>query len=86
MSRTEIIRARINHTLKRKAEKVFHQIGLSPNEAIILFYKQVETQKGLPFDVRIPNEETIKALEDSSRRQRLKSFKSTKELYDDLDI
>jgi antitoxin component of RelBE/YafQ-DinJ toxin-antitoxin module len=34
-------------------------------EAIRMFYTQITLRNGLPFDVAIPNDETIKALEDS---------------------
>jgi DNA-damage-inducible protein J len=60
MIKSETVRARIEPVLKGKAEKVFRQLGLTTTQAITLFYKQVELRNGLPFDVAIPNETTVK--------------------------
>lgn len=63
MSKTAMIRARIEPTLKEETEKILEALGLSVSEAITLFYKQITFQKGLPFDVKIPNEVTIAAIQ-----------------------
>ncbi|WP_420434079.1 type II toxin-antitoxin system RelB/DinJ family antitoxin [Candidatus Poriferisocius sp.] len=62
MAKTEMIRARVEPELKREAEEVLGELGMSATEAITLFYAQVAMQRGLPFDVRIPNAETAEAL------------------------
>ena len=62
MPKTEMIRARVEPELKYQAEDVFSKVGLSPTEAITLFYTQVTLHKGLPFAVKVPNAKTIKAL------------------------
>ena len=62
MAKTEMIRARVEPELKYQAEDVLSKLGLSPTEAITLFYTQVTLHKGLPFAVKVPNAETIKAL------------------------
>ena len=62
MAKTEMIRARVEPDLKRQAEEFFSELGLSTTEAITLFYKQVTLHRGLPFDVKVPNAETLKAL------------------------
>ncbi len=62
MAKTEMIRARVEPKLKRGAEDVFKTLGLSPTEAITLFYKQVTLRRGLPFAVKIPNPETREAM------------------------
>jgi len=63
MSKTETIRARVEPELKDRAEAVFDTLGLSPTEAITLFYKQVALNQGLPFEVKIPNAETREAIQ-----------------------
>jgi DNA-damage-inducible protein J len=55
MPKTAVISARIDPELKRDAEKVFKELGLTATQAITLFYKQVELERGLPFAVRVPN-------------------------------
>lgn len=63
MAKTEMIRARVEPELKREAEEVLGELGMSATEAITLFYTQVAMQGGLPFDVRLPNAETVEALQ-----------------------
>ena len=58
------VRARIASTLKDEAETIFERVGLNPSEAVRLFYTQVTLSGGLPFEVKIPNAETIKSIED----------------------
>jgi DNA-damage-inducible protein J len=62
MGKTETIRARVDPELKREAESVLKAIGLSPADAIRLFYRQVTLRRGLPFSVEIPNAETQRAM------------------------
>ena len=62
MAKTEFIRARVEPELKTQAEEILSKLGLSPTDAITLFYVQVTLHGGLPFEVRIPNTETIDAL------------------------
>ena len=76
MAKTEMIRARVEPELKRQAEELFSQLGLSATEAITLFYKQVTLHRGLPFSVRMPNFETIEALRQARDGERLNEFAS----------
>jgi DNA-damage-inducible protein J len=79
-SKTEMIHARIDPKLKRSAEGIFSEIGVSTAEAIRLFLKQVELHRGLPFPVSIPNKETIAAMAEANRPARLKRYRSFREL------
>ena len=80
MAKTETIRARIEPQLKLQAEELFAQLGLSATQAITLFYKQVTLQKGLPFTVKIPNAETVKALQQASEGVGLTEYAGLEEL------
>ena len=59
MSKSAMVRARIEPELKQHAEDIFQRLGLSVTQAITLFYKQVEARNGLPFNVVIPSRETL---------------------------
>ena len=80
MSKTAMIRARMEPDLKNEAEKVLAEVGLSPTEAIRLFYRQVSLQGGLPFEVRVPNAATRAAIAEARAGKKLKSFKSASDL------
>ena len=86
MAKTAVISARIDHELKQNAEKVFHELGLTTTQAITLFYKQVEMERGLPFAIRIPNDVTAEALEQARTRHELESFNTLDDLFEDLGI
>ncbi|PZO53273.1 MAG: hypothetical protein DCF15_12880 [Phormidesmis priestleyi] len=49
-----VVQSKMPSDLKAAAESVFAHLGLSPSEAIRVFYKQVELHQGLPFDLKIP--------------------------------
>ena len=85
MAKTEMIRARVEPELKREAEDLFSALGLSTTEAITLFYKQVTLHQGLPFAVRIPNTETVEALEQARSRDGLTEYGSLDELRASVD-
>lgn len=77
------INARIEPEVKAKAEVILHKVGLSPAEAIRLFYKQICLNKGLPFLIKIPNKKTLKAMHDADTGKTHKA-KSVDELFEDL--
>ena len=54
VTKSGMIRARVEPEFKQEAETVFSKLGLSTTHAITLFYKQVILQQGLPFAVKIP--------------------------------
>jgi DNA-damage-inducible protein J len=83
MHKVATVNARMEPELKDKAETIFHKVGLSSAEAMRLFYKQVCLHNGLPFDVRIPSKETIKAMRDADKRKTHKA-NGVDELFDDL--
>ncbi|MCP5495274.1 MAG: type II toxin-antitoxin system RelB/DinJ family antitoxin [Leptospiraceae bacterium] len=60
--KTAILNARIEPRLKNDVEKIFQELGISPTQAITMFYKQVILNNGLPFEVKIPNAKTMKTI------------------------
>lgn len=68
--------------IKAKAEAILRRLGLSPTEAIRMFYTQITLRNGLPFEVALPNEETVRALEDSKAGQNLGRFNTVEELFE----
>jgi DNA-damage-inducible protein J len=72
--------------LKDKAEKVFNKLGLTSTQAITLFYKQVELRKGLPFDVVIPNETTLRTCCETDAGKNLVVCKDADDMFRKLGI
>jgi DNA-damage-inducible protein J len=86
MSKTANIRARIEPELKIEVENILSDLGLTFSEAVHLLCRQIKLQRGLPFDVRIPNELTARTLNASKQGKGVKRFASKKELYTDLGL
>ena len=76
-----MIRARVSEELKSQAEAIMEEVGINPTQAITMFYKQLVFHKGLPFEVKIPNQVTLAAMESDD----LIEYSSTEEMFDDLD-
>ena len=68
------MRARIEPSVKKKAEMVLSKIGMSSSEAINVFYRRIASDKGIPFSLNIPNAETRKAIEEARSKKNLMSF------------
>jgi len=81
MNKTTTVRARIEPRLKKEAEDVLEELGLSATQAIILFYRQVTLRKGLPFDVVIPNTTTQKTFESTDAGRDLVVCKDADDMF-----
>ena len=63
VAKSAMVRARIEPGLKKQAETMLEQLGLSATTAITMFYRQIVQRRGLPFEVRLPNAATRRAME-----------------------
>lgn len=54
MANTTIVHTRMDTTLKENVEVILSQLGLTSSDAIKLFYKQIELNGGLPFELKVP--------------------------------
>lgn len=54
MAKTANLYARIEPDVKEQAETILSSLGISVSNAINMFYKQIILQRGLPFEVKLP--------------------------------
>ena len=54
MSKTSVITTRVDPELKSSAEEILSSLGMTTAQAITMFLKQVELNRGLPFTPRLP--------------------------------
>lgn len=54
MAKTANLYARIEPSIKEQAESILNALGIPASNAITMFYKQIILQKGLPFEVKLP--------------------------------
>ena len=88
MARTTNLNIRVDEELKRKAEAIFSELGLSMSTAMNIFLRYSVRYGGIPFDLRIenPNAETLSAIDDvNNNRNMSKTFESISELMEDLN-
>ena len=54
MAKSANLYARIEPEVKEQAEAILSALGIPASNAITMFYKQVILQRGLPFEVKLP--------------------------------
>jgi len=86
MSKTAAVHSRIDPDIKNEAESVLNQLGMKPSEAIQVFYKQIALRQAFPLELKLPNAETQRVLEESSRGVNVKSIETKEELFEDLGL
>ncbi len=89
-SNTTTIQLRIDKKTKETAQKIFAELGMDMSSGMKLFLSQVVRTKSIPFVARTENEYTPEyeqfILDQSAdTRKNGKSFKTVKELMDDLE-
>jgi DNA-damage-inducible protein J len=65
MALDSTVRARIDTQLKEEVEEIFKQIGLTTSQAITIFMNRVKHERGIPFELKIPNDKTLQAMEEA---------------------
>ena len=50
-----------------EAKEILRYLGLSYSQAINIFNSMIVSVKGLPFEVRIPNDRTLQAMKEARR-------------------
>jgi len=85
MAKSAVIQARIDPEVKNKAKKILSKLNISMSEAISIFLTQVSLNRGIPFEVKIPNNVTSDALIKSERGEELHKVSSVEELFQELD-
>jgi DNA-damage-inducible protein J len=50
-----------------QAKKILEYLGITYSQAVNIFNNMIIYHKGLPFEVKIPNNETLSAMEEAKR-------------------
>jgi DNA-damage-inducible protein J len=85
MSKTAVVTARVEPELKKDAEDVLRELGLTASQAITIYYKQIAVQRGIPFELKLPNQETIAAIRETDQPGKLPAFQNVDALFADLE-
>ena len=85
MEKSATIQARINPEVKREAQKILSQLHISMSEAIAMYLTQITLHKGIPFEIKIPNEITQKTLKDSEVGKDIHRVDNANDLFEELN-
>jgi len=85
MAQSSVIHARIDPSTKEATERILESLGMSPTEAIRLFYRQIAMRGEFPLELKVPNAVTTAALSKADAGEEVERFSSTKELFDSWD-
>lgn len=86
MSKTATVRARLKPELKEKAEEILHRLGVNTTQAITMFYRQIEMNNGLPFNMVIPNATTKATFKATDANEEVVICENTEDMFDKLGI
>lgn len=70
--KTAIINARVKPDLKYDVEQILSHLGITTTQAITMYFEQIKMNNGIPFQLKIPNDETVQAMKDARVNKNLK--------------
>lgn len=90
------INVKVDNNLKNRVEYIFNRLGLTTTQAVKIFFNKVVNDNGIPFDLKINeeeqidwndlNKETKKAILDTEENNPSKKFNTVEEMFDDMKI
>lgn len=78
------IQVRVDERVKKKAEIALREMGLSMSEIVRILLVRVGEEKAIPFEIRVPNATTVRAIE-AGRRGEVAKFNTVADLMADLN-
>ena len=85
MNKSATIQARIDPSVKIKAQRILNKLNISMSEAISIFLTQVSLTKGIPFEIKIPNELTEETLRKAENGEELHEVSDVNQLFKELN-
>ena len=70
------LQIRVRSDLKENVEHILEELGMTPSQAVTLFFNQIALKKEIPFRISLyePNERTIEALKEADEMIANKDF------------
>lgn len=85
MTSDTVVRARIDQATKVRATAALEAMGLSISDAIRLLMFRVAEENRLPFDIRVPNSQSVAAMKEIDGGKG-KRFDDADALFKDLGL
>ncbi len=80
-----MVHVRVDEKVKNDAAKSLAAMGISVSDAVRMLLVRVAAENALPFEVRVPNAATVKAMQAADQRKG-KRFKTADALFEELGI
>lgn len=85
MTRPGTYQIRIDEEEKQETFAVFNELGITPAQAVKMFFTQVRRTHSIPFPIEYtPNEKTAKILLASDEEKGYEGFDNLDDLFHDL--
>jgi DNA-damage-inducible protein J len=85
MPSTTMVHLRVDEKVKEEATLTLAQMGITVSDAVRMMLVRIAAEKALPFDVRVPNATTVKAMKSADKKLG-KQLRSAKQLFEDLGV
>ena len=70
---------RVDEENYKEAKKILERLGLNVSQAFNIFIAMIKETKGIPFEIKIPNEETQKVIKEARKGKNLTEIKDLDE-------
>ena len=77
---------RVEKDFYDEARGILKQFGLTFGDAVNLFLAKITIEKGIPFDLKLPNEELKNRIKKIEKKENTSEYKNSNQLFDDLGI
>jgi len=64
---SSMVHIRVNGEVKERAAEALATMGLTVSDAVRILLTRIAAEKAMPFEVRVPNRETLEAMEAGDR-------------------
>jgi len=81
---TTMVHIRVDEQVKAQAAEALASMGLSVSDAVRMMLVRVAAEKALPFEIRVPNAETVTAMRELDEGKG-KRFDTMEDLMADLN-
>ncbi len=87
MSHSTMLHIRVDEETKAQASEALAAMGMSVSDAVRIFLKRVVNDQAFPLELKVPNAETRKAMEEARAMMKARAarFNSADALIDDLE-
>jgi DNA-damage-inducible protein J len=64
---SSMVHIRVDGNVKTKAAETLAEMGLTVSDAVRILLTRIAAERAMPFEVRVPNRETLEAMEAGER-------------------